>query len=147
MDMTDTILNKKDFDYFVKNDIKKVNDIINFIKTEKNQNLINKENNDNKKENNNKNEIDINSIKLELAKAEKEELELTRNYTQLLEKRDKYLKHSLIHSTFGKQLRSYSNKLLNYSTIEEKEKEIFAGEKDMERCNCNMNTFGKCYIF
>ena len=147
MDMTDTILNKKDFDYFVKNDIKKVNDIINFIKTEKNQNLINKENNNNKKENNNKNEIDINSIKLELAKAEKEELELTRNYTQLLEKRDKHLKHSLIHSTFGKQLRSYSNKLLNYSTIEEKEKEIFAGEKDMERCNCNMNTFGKCYIF
>ena len=147
MDMTDTILNKKDFDYFVKNDIKKVNDIINFIKTEKNQNLINKENNNNKKENNNKNEIDINSIKLELAKAEKEELELTRNYTQLLEKRDKYLKHSLIHSSFGKQLRSYSNKLLNYSTIEEKEKEIFAGEKDMERCNCNMNTFGKCYIF
>ena len=147
MDMTDTILNKKDFDYFVKNDIKKVNDIINFIKTEKNQNLINKENNNNKKENNNKNEIDINSIKLELEKAEKEELELTRNYTQLLEKRDKYLKHSLIHSSFGKQLRSYSNKLLNYSTIEEKEKEIFAGEKDMERCNCNMNTFGKCYIF
>ena len=147
MDMTDTILNKKDFDYFVKNDIKKVNDIINFIKTEKNQNLINKENNNNKKENNNKNEIDINSIKLELAKAEKEELELTRNYTQLLEKRDKYLKHSLIHSTLGKQLRSYSNKLLNYSTIEEKEKEIFDGEKDMERCNCNMNTFGKCYIF
>ena len=147
MDMTDTILNKKDFDYFVKNDIKKVNDIINFIKTEKNQNLINKENNNNKKENNNKNEIDINNIKLELAKAEKEELELTRNYTQLLENRDKYFKHSLIHSSFGKQLRSYSNKLLNYSTIEEKEKEIFAGEKDMERCNCNMNTFGKCYIF
>ena len=41
MDMTDTILNKKDFEIFIRNDLKKTNDIINHIKKEKGENTEN----------------------------------------------------------------------------------------------------------
>ena len=81
MDMTDTILNKKDFEIFIKNDLQKTNDIINHIKKEKDENTENI-NNKEKEENNINNENDINNIKLELEKAEKVNEEKSFEYNE-----------------------------------------------------------------
>ena len=147
MDMTDTILNKKDFEIFIRNDLKKTNDIINHIKKEKEENIENI-NNKEKEENNFNNENDINNIKLELEKLEKEELELTGIYTQLLENKNKSLKNSLKSSkNFGKySIRSYSSKLVSINISEEKPCEYSDEEKE-ERCKCNLSSFNNCYIF
>ena len=147
MDMTDTILNKKDFEIFIKNDLKKTNDIINHIKKEKGENIENI-NNKEKEESNINNEKDINNIKLELEKVEKEELELTGTYTQLLEKKNKSIKNSLKSSkNYGKHsIRSYSSKLVSINISKEKSCEYSDEEKE-ERCNCNLGSLNNCYIF
>ena len=99
-------------------------------------------------ENNFNNENDINNIKLELEKLEKEELELTGIYTQLLESKNKSLKNSLKSSkNFGKHsIRSYSSKLVSINISEEKPCEQSDEEKE-ERCKCNLSSFNYCYIF
>ena len=142
MDMTDTILNKKDFDTFIKTDIKKTNYTINILKNIKEET---KEINNNNISNN-----DINSMKLELIEKEKESNELMMKYTSLIEKRNKILKNSLLlkNSNFVRHsIRSYSNKLLNVYT-EEKNCQI-TQEEDNEKCNCNITTFNfnNCNIF
>ena len=147
MDMTDTILNKKDFEIFIKNDLQKTNDIINCIKKEKGENIENI-NNKEKEENNINNENDINNIKLELEKVEKEELELTGTYTQLLEKKNKSMKNSLKSSKnyLKHSIRSYSSKLVSIDINEEKSCE-YKDEVNEERCNCNLGSLNNCNIF
>ena len=147
MDMTDTILNKKDFEIFIKNDLQKTNDIINCIKKEKGENIENI-NNKEKEENNINNENDINNIKLELEKVEKEELELTGTYKQLLEKKNKSMKNSLKSSKnyLKHSIRSYSSKLVSIDINEEKSCE-YKDEVNEERCNCNLGSLNNCNIF
>ena len=147
MDMTDTILNKKDFEIFIKNDLQKTNDIINCIKKEKGENIENT-NNKEKEENNINNENDINNIKLELEKVEKEELELTGTYKQLLEKKNKSIKNSLKSSKnyLKHSIRSYSSKLVSIDINEEKSCE-YKDEVNEERCNCNLGSLNNCNIF
>ena len=144
MDMTDAILNKKDFEVFIKHDIEKTNDIINYIKDDKNEIII-KENEEEINTNKNINN-DINNLQLELNKAKKEELELIEKYKQLLEKRDEYLRNNF---SIGKHsLRSYSNKLIGFYLPEEKTCEINEKEKEEERCNCNIGgSFKNCAVF
>ena len=145
MDMTDTILNKNDFETFIKNDINKTKEIIDYIKNNDNEII---KSNDDEDEKNNEYENDINNIKTELEKAEKEELEIIRTYTQLLEKRDKIFKNSLRFSNYGKHsIKSYSSKLVTINMGEEKSCEISKEEKDEDRCNCNLNSFKNCIIF
>ena len=142
IDMTDTILNEKDFKVFSKNDIEKTKEIIDYIKKE------DIENNEREDNNNYNEENDINKIKNELENAKKEELELIGKYTKLLEKRDKYIKNSLRIFNYGKHsIRSYSSKLININMTEEKPFELSDGEKNEERCNCNLYPFKKCIIF
>ena len=145
MDMTDAILNKKDFDVFIKNDIEKTSDIINYIKNDKNEITITKENEE--EINTNKNINDINNIQLELDNAKKEELELIEKYKQSLEKRDEYLRNKF--STFRRpSLKTYSNKLLGLYFPEEKACELNEKEKEEERCGCNLGgTFKNCAVF
>ena len=147
MDMTDTILNKKDFEIFIKYDLQKTNDIINCIKKEKGENIENT-NNKEKEENNINNENDINNIKLELEKVEKEELELTGTYKQLLEKKNKSIKNSLKSSKnyLKHSIRSYSSKLVSIDINEEKSCE-YKDEVNEERCNCNLGSLNNCNIF
>ena len=146
IDMTDVILNKKDFNVFIKHDIEKTKDIINYIKNNKNEINIIKETEE-EINNNNKYNNDINNIQLELDKAKKEELELIEKYKQLLEKRDEYLRNNF--TNFGKHsLRSYSSKLIGIYLPEEKSCELNEKEKDDERCNCNIGIFKKnCIVF
>ena len=142
IDMTDTILNEKDFKVFSKNDIEKTKEIIDYIKKE------DIENNEREDNNNYNEENDINKIKNELENAKKEKLELIGKYTKLLEKRDKYIKNSLRIFNYGKHsIRSYSSKLININMTEEKPFELSDGEKNEERCNCNLYPFKKCIIF
>ena len=146
IDMTDVILNKKDFNVFIKHDLEKTKDIINYIKNNKNEINIIKETEE-EINNNNKYNNDINNIQLELDKAKKEELELIEKYKQLLEKRDEYLRNNF--TNFGKHsLRSYSSKLIGIYLPEEKSCELNEKEKDDERCNCNIGIFKKnCIVF
>ena len=147
MDMTDTILNKKDFEMFIKNDLIKTNEIIDYIKKSDNEININ-DDNDDEDEINNEDDKDINNIKTELENAEKEKLEIIKNYSLLLEKRDKMLKNCLKYSSFGKHsLRSYSSKLVTINMGEEKLCELSKEEKEEERCNCNLNSFKNCIVF
>ena len=146
IDMTDVILNKKDYDVFIKKELEKTKDIINYIKNNKNEINIIKETEE-EINNNNKYNNDINNIQLELDKAKKEELELIEKYKQLLEKRDEYLRNNF--TNFGKHsLRSYSSKLIGIYLPEEKSCELNEKEKDDERCNCNIGIFKKnCIVF
>ena len=148
MDMTDTILNKKDFEMFIKNDLIKTNEIIDYIKkNDNNENIINDDNEEDD-EINNENDNDINNIKTELENAEKEELEIIKNYSLLLEKRDKILRNSLKYMSYGKHsIRSYSSKLVTINLGEEKSCELSKEEKEEERCNCNLNSFKNCIVF
>ena len=147
MDMTDTILNKKDFEMFIKNDLIKTNEIIDYIKkNDNNENIINDDYEEN--EINNEGDNDINNIKTELENAEKEELEIIKNYSLLLEKRDKILRNSLKYMSYGKHsIRSYSSKLVTINLGEEKSCELSKEEKEEERCNCNLNSFKNCIVF
>ena len=147
MDMTDTILNKKDFEMFIKNDLIITNEIIDYIKKNDNNEIIL---NDDYEEDeiNNEGDNDINNIKTELENAEKEELEIIKNYSLLLEKRDKILRNSLKYMSYGKHsIRSYSSKLVTINLGEEKSCELSKEEKEEERCNCNLNSFKNCIVF
>ena len=147
-DMSDTIITKKDFEAFIKNDIKKTEEVINYLKQEKYQNNDNIENNDEIDINNKINEIneenDINKIKLDLEKTEKEEMELIGTYTQLLEKKDKYIKNSLRGPNFG---RRQSLKLVTINLSDDQSCELSEEENITERCNCNMATLKSCILF
>ena len=147
MDMTDTILNKKDFEMFIKNDLIKTNEIIDYIKkNDNNENIIDDYEEDD--EINNENDNDINNIKTELENAEKEELEIIKNFFLLLEKRDKILRNSLKYMSYGKHsIRSYSSKLVTINLGEEKSCELSKEEKEEERKNCNLNSFKNCIVF
>ena len=146
MDMTDTILNKKDFEMFIKNDLIKTNEIIDYIKKNENEIIVNDDYEED--EINNEGDNDINNIKTELENAEKEELEIIKNYSLLLEKRDKILRNSLKYMSYGKHsIRSYSSKLVMINLGEEKSCELTKEEKEEERCNCNLNSFKNCIVF
>ena len=146
MDMTDTILNKKDFEMFIKNDLIKTNEIIDYIKKNENEIIVNDDYEED--EINNEGDNDINNIKTELENAEKEELEIIKNYSLLLEKRDKILRNSLKFMSYGKHsIRSYSSKLVTINLGEEKSCELSKEEKEEERCNCNLNSFKNCIVF
>ena len=146
MDMTDTILNKKDFEMFIKNDLIKTNEIIDYIKKNENEIIVNDDYEED--EINNEGDNDINNIKTELENAEKEELEIIKNYSLLLEKRDKILRNSLKYMSYGRHsIRSYSSKLVTINLGEEKSCELSKEEKEEERCNCNLNSFKNCIVF
>ena len=146
MDMTDTILNKKDFEMFIKNDLIKTNEIIDYIKKNENEIIVNDDYEED--EINNEGDNDINNIKTELENAEKEKLEIIKNYSLLLEKRDKILRNSLKYMSYGKHsIRSYSSKLVMINLGEEKSCELTKEEKEEERCNCNLNSFKNCIVF
>ena len=147
MDMSDTIINQKDFDTFISNDIKKTNEIIDYIKNEKNINTKSDKEND-EEEINIEDDNNLNNIKKELENAEKEELELIGTFTQLLEKKEKYIKNSLKISNFGRHsIRSYSSKLVTINMPEEKSCELSQEENNEVKCNCNLNSFKDCILF
>ena len=153
-----TIINNKDFDNFIQNDIKITKKIIDFM--EKNnefslnyKNSLNEEEKsqdkeiDNKKDNEDEKEYE--NLKKELADLEKYALELIGKFTKLLDKRDKYFKQSLRPSSshFRHSIKSYSNKLVNIYYNEEKLCELASEEKPADKCNCKLDNFNSCIIY
>lgn len=154
------ILNNKDFEIFINDDINKTKNIIDFI--EKNNEFSSKNKNEEEEiskndeiNNNNNNYINKNelfndkeyeNLQKELKDTEKYALELIGKFTKLLDKRDKYMvKNSIKPSRHN--IRSYSTKLVNIYNTEENLCELSAEEKPVEKCNCNMDKFKNCFIF
>ena len=155
-----TILNNKDFDDFLKNDIKKTREIIDFMEKNKEFSSEKKNLNENEKlqreeinKDNNKlgEEIDkeYDKLKNELEQTEKDSFELIGKFAKLLDKRDKYAKNAVRSSFFYPKhsIKSYSNKLVNIYYNEEKLCELSSEEKPTEKCYCNLERFKKCFIY
>lgn len=154
-----TIVNNKDYDNFVKYDIKKTKNIIDFIEKNKEFSLKSKNNiieeerfktkeTDNKNNNDEVNDDkDYQKLKKELENTEKNALELIGKFTKLLDKRDKYVKQGLRPSLhFRHSIKSYSTKLVNIYYNEEK-LELNSEEKPAEKCNCSLDRLKNCFIY
>ena len=149
-----TILNNKDFDIFLKDDIQKTKDIIDFM--EKNNEFSSQKKNINEEMDGSEDkeeEIDsdkkYDKLKKELEETERNALELIGKFTKLLDKRDKYAKNGLKPSFFQPRhsIKSYSSKLVNIYYNEEKLCEMSSEEKPIERCNCNLEKLKNCLIY
>ena len=161
------ILNDKDFDNFIKNDIKKTKDIIDFM--EKNNEFSSQNKNELTEEeklifktketngNNSNDEEDIDedkeyeNLKKELEDTERNALELIGKFTKLLDKRDKYVKHNNFRPAsvhYKHNIKSYSSKLVNIYYNEDKLCELSSEEKPTEKCNCSMEKIkSNCIIY
>ena len=155
-----TIVNNIDYDNFVKHDMKKTKNIIDFIEKNKeflskNKNNINEEERFKTKETDNKNNVEENidandyqKLKKELENTEKNSLELIGQFSKLLDKRDKYAKQVLGQSLhFRHSIKSYSTKLVNNYYNEEKSCELNSEEKRTEKCSCSFEKLKNCFIY
>ena len=152
-----TIVNNKDYDKFVKYDIKRTKNIIDFIEKNKEfsiKNNINEEERFKTKETDNKNidefieDKDYQKLKKELENTEKNALELIGKFAKLLDRRDKYIKQSSRPSLpIRHSIKSYSTKLANIYYNEEKLCELNSEEKPAEKCNCSLDRLKNCFIY
>ena len=159
------IINNKDFDNFINNDIQKTKEIIDFMEKHNELSSKNRDLNEEEKQKfktketdyntiNNKEEIDeeeeYEKLKQELEDTEKNALELIGKFTKLLDKRDKYIRPNSKPSSFHYRhsIKSYSNKLVNIYFNEDKLCEISSEEKPTEKCYCNMEKIkSNCNIY
>ena len=157
---TNSILNNKALDSFINDDIKKTQNIIYFMKKNKELSTLkstiqaNDEEKPKYKETNNlSDDIEYNkeyeTLKTELEITEKKAIELIGKYTNLIDKRDRFLRNSLKSSSaFVKHnIKSYSSKLVNIYYKEENLCNLSSEEKESSRnCYCNLESI-KCKIF
>ena len=150
------IVNNKVYDNFVNYDIKKTKKIIDFIEknkeySSKSYNSINEE--EKSKEiiiiDNDNDDDNYEKLKKELAEIEKNALELIGEFTNLIDKRDKYIKKSLTSSKLNHRpsIQSYSSKLMKVYSNKEKLCELSSEESSSERCNCSMDRIKNCFIY
>jgi hypothetical protein len=153
---TNSILNNKTLDSFINDDIKKTQNIIDFMQKNKEFSTIqaNDEEKPKYKETNTlSDDIEYNkeyeTLKTELEITEKKAIELIGKYTKLIDKRDRFLRNSLKSSSaFVKHnIKSYSSKLVNIYYKEENLCNLSSEEKESSRnCYCNLESI-KCKIF
>jgi hypothetical protein len=157
---TNSILNNKTLDSFINDDIKKTQNIIEYIQknkefsTLKSTIQVNDEEKSKYKETNSPDDdIEYNkeyeTLKTELEANEKKAIELIGKYTNLMDKRDKCLRNSMKPSSalVKHNIKSYSSKLVNIYYNEEKLCDLSSEEKESsENCNCNLKSL-KCKIF
>jgi len=149
---TISIFNNKAFDSFIIDDIKKTKNIIDFM--EKNNEFSSKKkiniNEDIKTKINTDNDKEYENLKTELETNEKVALELIGRYTNLMEKRDKYMKNSFRASSshMKRGIKSYSSKLVNSYFKEENVCELSSEEKSSSsNCHCDFDSLKNCNIF
>jgi hypothetical protein len=149
------IVNNKVYDNFVNYDIKKTKKIIDFIEKNNEYSSIsyNSMNEEEKSKEiiiiDNDNEDNYEKLKKELAEIEKNALELIGEFTNLIDKRDKYIKKSLTSSKLNHRpsIQSYSSKLMKVYSNKEKLCELSSEESSSERCNCSMDRIKNCFIY
>jgi len=157
---TNSILNNKTLDSFINDDIKKTQNIIDFMQknkefsTLKSTIQVNDEEKSKYKETNTPDDDvehnkEYETLKTELEVTEKKAIELIGKYTNLMDKRDRFLRNSLKPSSgFVKHsIKSYSSKLVNIYYKEENLCNLSSEEKQSSgNCNCNLESL-KCKIF
>jgi hypothetical protein len=150
-----SFLNNKTFDTFIKDDIQKTQNIIDFMEkniefsTQKSYTMFNGDNKTRNKETNSYNYVDnskeYETLKNELENTERISIELNDKYNQLIEKRDKYKrKHS---KEMKNNIRNYSNRLVNLYYKEENLCELSEEEGNCEHYKCGIGECEKCTIF
>ena len=148
-----SVLNKKDFENFIKNDLHKTKDIINYMENNHEIYLPKKETIDEQKlksmefNDDAYDQKNYENLKKELKNTEKYALELIGKFTKLLEARD-----NLVSKFKNKHIRhnwkSFSSKLVNNIYNNEDEIcQLSSEEKQADKCNCNTNPNSICIIF
>jgi len=155
---TNSILNNKTLDSFINDDLKKTQNIIDFVQKNKEFSTLKSTIQVNDEEKSKIKEapdddIEYNkeyeTLKTELEETEKKAIELIGKYTNLVDKRDRFLRNSLKPSSaFVKHsIKSYSSKLVNLYYKEENLCNLSSEEKESSgNCNCNLESL-KCKIF
>ena len=157
---SNSILNNKTLDSFINDDIKKTQNIIDFMQknkefsTMKSTIQVNDEEKSKCKEVNTlDDDIEYNkeyeTLKTELEFTEKKAIELIGKYTNLVDKRDKCLKNSLKCSSalVKHNIKSYSSKLVNIYYKDGNLCNLSSEEKESSgNCYCNLESI-KCKIF
>ena len=154
-----SLLNNKTLDSFINDDIKKTQNIIDFIQKNKEFSTLkstihaNDEEKPKYKETNTLSDDieydkEYETLKTELENTEKKAIQLIGKYTNLIDKRDKFLRYSLKSSSaFVKHnIKSYSSKLVNIYYQEENLCDLSSEIKESSRsCYCNLESH-KCNI-
>jgi hypothetical protein len=157
---TNSILNNKTLDSFINDDIKKTQKIIGLMQKYKEFSTLkstiqaNDEEKPKYKETNTlSDDIEYNkeyeTLKTELEITEKKAIELIGKYTNLIDKRDRFLRNSLKSSSalVKHNIKSYSSKLVNIYYKNENLCDLSSEEaKSSRNCNCNLESL-KCKIF
>ena len=157
---TNSILNNKTLDSFINDDNKKTQNIIDFIQKNKEFSTLkstiqanDEEKSKYKEANTLDDDIEYNkeyeTLKTELENTEKKAIELIGKYTNLMDKRDRFLRNSLKPSSglVKHSIKSYSSKLINIYYKEGNLCNLSSEEKESSgSCNCNLKSL-KCKIF
>lgn len=155
---TNSILNNKTLDSFINDDLKKTQNIIDFVQKNKEFSTLKSTIHANDEEKSKIKEVpdddieynkEYETLKTELEETEKKAIELIGKYTNLVDKRDRFLRNSLKPSSaFVKHsIKSYSSKLVNLYYKEENLCNLSSEEKESSgNCNCNLESL-KCKIF
>ena len=136
------ILNAKDIDNFIDDDIEKTKNIISSIREKDDDGQCSEKIRDLDDEEEQSKDYD--TLKVELENTEKYALELVGKITKLMETKNslKPPPVSVRHS-----LKSFSSKLVYNYKKGEKICEISSEENPPEKCNCKLDSFKKCNIY
>ena len=150
-----SFLNNKTFDTFIKDDIQKTQNIIEFMEknkelsTQRSYTAFNGEDKTRNRETNSNNFVsnskEYETLKNELENTERISIELNDKYNHLIEARDKYKrKHS---KEMKNNIRTYSNRLVNLYYKEENLCELSEEEGNCDSYKCGIGECEKCIIF
>ena len=150
-----SILNNKTFDIFIKDDIQKTQNIIEFmeknkeISTQISNKILKGENKARNKETNSNifvdNSKEYETLKTELENSEKLSEALTDKYAQLMQTRDKYKRKQ--SKEIKNNIRTYSYRLMSLYYKKENLCELSEEEGTCENYKCGIGEFEKCFIF
>ena len=150
-----SFLNNKTFDTFIKDDIQKTQNIIEFMEknkefsTQRSYIVFDGEDKTRNRETNNNNFIDnskeYETLKNELENSERISNELNDKYNQLIETRKKYKRK--ISKDMKNNTRTYNNRLVNLYYKEENLCELSEEEGNCENYKCGIGKCEKCTIF
>ena len=150
-----SFLNNKTFDTFIKDDIQKTQNIIEFMEknkefsTQRSYIVFDGEDKTRNRETNNNNFIDnskeYETLKNELENSERISNELNDKYNQLIETRKKYKRK--LSKDMKNNTRIYNNRLVNLYYKEENLCELSEEEGNCENYKCGIGKCEKCTIF
>jgi hypothetical protein len=150
-----SFLKNKTLDTFIKDDIEKTQNIIQFMEknkelsTQRSYTIFNGEDKNRNKETNSINYVDnskeYETLKNELENTERLSIELNDKYNQLIEKRNKYKR--ILSKEMKKNIKNNNNRLANLYYKEDNFCELSEEEGNCENYKCGIGKCEKCTIF